>query len=53
MYGCVLSGKSILDNKYFKCRQCRNKTIKIEVKKNPFKHCPLCHVTLFERKKEE
>ena len=50
LYGCVLSGRSILDNKYFKCKQCRNKTIKIEVKKNPFKHCPLCHVTLFEKK---
>ena len=50
MYGCVLSGKSILDNKYFKCNQCRNKTIKMEVKKNPFKHCPLCHMTLFEKK---
>ena len=53
MYGCVLTGRSILDNKYFKCRQCRNKTIKIEVKKQPFKHCPLCHVTLFDQKKEE
>ena len=53
MYGCVLTGRSILDNKYFKCRQCRNKTIKIEVKKQPFKHCPLCHVTLFAQKKEE
>ena len=53
MYGCVLSGRSILDNKYFKCKQCRNKTIKIEVKKKPYKHCPLCHVNLFEKKKDE
>ena len=53
MYGCVLSGRSILDNKYFKCKQCRNKTIKIEVKKKQFKHCPLCHVTLFNRRKEQ
>ena len=53
MHGCVLSGKSILDNKYFKCKQCRNKTIKIEVKKHPFKHCPLCHVSLFGKKKDE
>ena len=52
MYGCVLSGRSILDNKYFKCKQCRSKTIKIEVKKKQFKHCPLCHVTLFDRRKE-
>ena len=51
MYGCVLSGRSILDNKYFKCKQCRNKTIKIEVKKKPFKHCPLCHVKLFDKRK--
>ena len=50
--GCVLSGKSILGNKYFKCKQCRNKTIKIEVKNNPFKHCPLCHMKLFNNKKE-
>ena len=50
--GCVLSGKSILDNKYFKCKQCRNKTIKIEAKNNPFKHCPLCHLKLFSKRKE-
>ena len=53
MYGCVLSGMSILDNKYFKCKQCRNKTIKVEVKKKQFKHCPLCHVNLFQKKNEE
>ena len=52
LFGCVLSGRSILDNKYFKCKQCRNKTIRVEVKKHPFKYCPLCHVKLFERKKE-
>ena len=52
MSGCVLSGRSILDNKYFKCKQCRNKTIRIEVKRHPFKHCPLCHLALFEKKKD-
>ena len=52
LYGCVLTGRSILDNHYFKCKQCRSKTIKSEVKKNPFKHCPLCHVALFNKKKE-
>ena len=52
MFGCVLSGKSILDDNYFKCKRCRNKTIKYEVKNKPFKHCPLCHVTLFEKKEE-
>ena len=51
LYGCVLTGRSILDNHYFKCKQCRNKTIKFEVKKHPFKHCPLCHVALIENKK--
>ena len=52
LYGCVLTGRSILDNHYFKCKQCRSKTIKSEVKKNPFKHCPLCHVAIVEKKKE-
>ena len=52
LHGCVLSGRSILDNKYFKCKQCRNKTIRMEVKQHPFKHCPLCHVALFEKKKD-
>ena len=52
LHGCVLSGRSILDNKYFKCKQCRNKTIRMEVKRHPFKHCPLCHVALFEKKKD-
>jgi hypothetical protein len=37
LYGCVLTGRSILDGHYFKCKQCRNKTIKSEVKKHPFK----------------
>ena len=52
LYGCVLTGRSILDGHYFKCKQCRNKTIKSEVKKKPFKYCPLCHVALVEKKKE-
>ena len=52
LYGCVLTGQSILDNHYFKCKQCRNKTITFEVKKHPFKHCPLCHVSLIEKKKD-
>ena len=47
--GCVLTGISILDNHYFKCRQCRTRTIKSEVKKHPFKHCPLCHISLIEK----
>ena len=53
LYGCVLTGRSILDGHYFKCKQCRNKTIKSEVKKHPFKFCPLCHVSLVEKKKQE
>ena len=51
LYGCVLTGRSILDNHYFKCSQCRSKTIKSEVKKNPFKNCPMCHLALFSKKK--
>ena len=52
LYGCVLTGRSILDNHYFKCKQCRNRTIKSAVKKHPFKFCPLCHVALVQKKKE-
>ena len=49
--GCVLTGQSILDNHYFKCKRCRNKTITFAVKKHPFKHCPLCHISLADKKK--
>ena len=52
LYGCVLTGRSILDSHYFKCSQCRSKTIKSEVKKNPFKKCPMCQLKHFKKKKE-
>ena len=48
--GCVLSGASIFDHHYFKCKQCHHKTKKSEVKKNPINNCPLCHVSLREKK---
>ena len=51
--GCVLTGQSILDGHYFKCKRCRNKTITFAVKKHPFKHCPLCHLSLIEKKKDK
>ena len=50
--GCVLSGASIFDHHYFKCKQCHHKTKKSEVKKNPINNCPLCHVSLREKNKE-
>ena len=47
--GCVLSGTTIFDNHYFKCKQCHHKTKKSEFKKNPINNCPLCHVSLKEK----
>ena len=48
--GCVLSGSSIFDHNYFKCKQCHHKTKKLEVKKSPINNCPMCHVSLREKK---
>jgi WD repeat-containing protein 35 len=48
--GCVLTGASIFDHHYFKCKQCHHKTKKSEVKRNPINNCPLCHVSLREKK---
>ena len=44
--GCVLTGASILDHHYFKCRQCHHRTKKSEVKKSTIANCPLCHYSL-------
>ena len=44
--GCVLTGASILDHHYFKCKQCHHRTKKSEVKKSTIGNCPLCHCTL-------
>ena len=48
--GCVLSGSSIFDHNYFKCKQCHHKTKKLEVKKTPINNCPLCHASLRSKK---
>ena len=48
--GCVLTGASIFDHHYFKCKQCHHKTKKSEVKKKPINNCPLCHISLREKK---
>ena len=45
-YGCVLTGGSILDHHYFKCKQCHHRTKKSEVKKSTIGNCPLCHYSL-------
>ena len=50
--GCVLTGASIFDHHYFKCKQCHHKTKKSEVKKNPINNFPLCHVSLREKKEK-
>ena len=47
--GCVLTGASILDHHYFKCKQCHHRTKKNEVKKSTIGNCPLCHFC-FNRK---
>ena len=44
--GCVLTGASILDHHYFKCKQCHHRTKKNEVKKSTIGNCPLCHFSL-------
>ena len=44
--GCVLTGGSILDHHYFKCKQCHHRTKKSEVKKSTIGNCPLCHYSL-------
>ena len=44
--GCVLTGGSIIDHHYFKCKQCHHRTKKNEMKKSSIKNCPLCHLSL-------
>ena len=44
--GCVLTGASIFDHHYFKCKQCHHRTKKSEVKKSTIGNCPLCHFSL-------
>ena len=45
-YGCVLTGASIIDHHYFKCKQCHHRTKKNEMKKSSIMNCPLCHISL-------
>ena len=45
-YGCVLTGGSIIDHHYFKCKQCHHRTKKNEMKKSSIMNCPLCHISL-------
>ena len=43
---CVVSGQSIFERDYFKCKRCKHKALKSEVLKKCIKFCPLCHVSL-------
>ena len=47
---CLISGASIITKEYFKCKQCKHKTLKIEAFKSKIKNCPLCHVSLIKKK---
>ena len=49
--GCVLTGASIIDHHYYKCKLCHHKTKKNEVKKSTIANCPLCHCSLGREKK--
>ena len=43
---CVVSGQSIFQKDYFKCKRCKHKSLKSEVLNKCIKFCPLCHVSL-------
>lgn len=43
---CVVSGQSVLQREYFKCKRCKHKCLKNEVYNKSVKYCPLCHVVL-------
>lgn len=47
---CLISGASIITKEYFKCKQCKHKTLKIEAFKSKIKNCPLCHISLIKKK---
>lgn len=47
---CLISGRSILTKEYFKCRQCKHKTLKKDVLKKMPNNCPLCHLALMPNK---
>lgn len=42
--GCTVTGRAILDSNYFRCRTCRHKAYKSEMRTQ--KNCALCHAPL-------
>ena len=43
---CVVSGQSIFNKGYFKCKRCKHRSLEKEVMKKGIKNCPLCHLPL-------
>ena len=43
---CVVSGQSIFNKGYFKCKRCKHRSLEREVMKKGIKNCPLCHLPL-------
>ena len=43
---CVVSGQSIFNKGYYKCKRCKHRSLEKEVKKTLIKNCPLCHLPL-------
>ena len=43
---CVVSGQSIFNKGYFKCKRCKHRSLESEVLKNGIKNCALCHLKL-------
>ena len=43
---CVVSGQSIFNKGYFKCKRCKHRSLEKEVMKKQIKNCPLCHLPL-------
>lgn len=43
---CVISGQSIFNKDYIKCKRCKHKSIKAEVQARNTKFCALCHSAL-------
>ena len=43
---CVVSGQSIFNKGYFKCKRCKHRSLEKEVLKKGIKNCPLCHLPL-------
>ncbi len=43
---CVVSGQSLFQKDYFKCKRCKHKSMKSEVINRKTKCCALCHIAL-------